>query len=45
LFVALGNPDKQWVILAGGDHAAMLEDTHDAFIAAIHAFVSRPHLP
>jgi pimeloyl-ACP methyl ester carboxylesterase len=45
LFVALGNPDKQWVILAGGDHAAMLEDTHDAFIAAVHAFVSRPHLP
>jgi pimeloyl-ACP methyl ester carboxylesterase len=44
LFVGLGNPDKQWVILAGGDHAAMLEDTHDAFIAAVHAFISRPHL-
>jgi len=44
LFVALGNPDKQWVILAGGDHAAMLEDTHEAFIAAVHAFVRRPRL-
>jgi pimeloyl-ACP methyl ester carboxylesterase len=44
LFVGLGNPDKQWVILAGGDHAAMLEDTHDAFIAAVHAFISRPRL-
>jgi pimeloyl-ACP methyl ester carboxylesterase len=44
LFVSLGNPDKQWVILAGGDHAAMLEDTHDAFIAAIRSFVERPRL-
>jgi pimeloyl-ACP methyl ester carboxylesterase len=44
LFVGLGNPDKQWVILAGGDHAAMLEDTHDAFIAAIAAFGERPRL-
>jgi len=44
LFVSLGNPDKQWVILAGGDHAAMLEDTHAAFVAAIRAFVERPKL-
>ncbi len=42
VFVGLGNPDKQWVILAGGDHAAMLEDSHDAFIAAVKAFVERP---
>ncbi|MBV6416958.1 MAG: hypothetical protein CMLOHMNK_01576 [Steroidobacteraceae bacterium] len=44
LFVSLGNPDKQWVVLAEGDHAAMLEDTHDAFIAAIRAFIERPRL-
>lgn len=44
MFMSLGNPDKQWVVLAGGDHAAMLEDTQAAFIAAIHAFVSRPRL-
>jgi pimeloyl-ACP methyl ester carboxylesterase len=44
MFVGLANPDKQWVVLAGGDHAAMLEDTHEAFIAAVHAFVSRPRL-
>jgi pimeloyl-ACP methyl ester carboxylesterase len=44
LFVSLGNPDKQWVILAGGDHAALLEDTQDAFIAAVNAFVTRPRL-
>lgn len=42
LFVGLGTPDKQWVVLAGGDHAALIEDTHPAFIAAIVAFVSRP---
>jgi pimeloyl-ACP methyl ester carboxylesterase len=44
LFVALGNPDKQWIVLSGGDHAAMLEDTHDAFIAAVVAFVERPRI-
>ena len=42
LFVGLGTPDKQWVVLSGGDHAALIEDTHPAFIAAIVAFVSRP---
>jgi len=42
LFVGLGTPDKQWVVLEGGDHAALVEDTHPAFIAAIVAFVSRP---
>lgn len=42
LFVGLGTHDKQWVVLSGGDHAALIEDTHAAFIAAIVAFVSRP---
>jgi len=44
MFVGLGTADKQWVVLAGGDHAALIEDTHPAFIAAIVAFVSRPTL-
>jgi pimeloyl-ACP methyl ester carboxylesterase len=44
VFTALGNPDKQWINLAGGDHAAMLEDTHDAFIAGVRGFVERPKL-
>lgn len=44
LFVGLGTSDKQWVVLSGGDHAALIEDTHPAFIAAIVAFVSRPTL-
>jgi pimeloyl-ACP methyl ester carboxylesterase len=42
LFTRLGTPDRQWVVLPGGDHAALVEDTHVAFIAAIVAFVSRP---
>ncbi len=42
LFTRLGNPDKQWVILPGADHAALVEDVHPAFIAAVVSFVSRP---
>jgi pimeloyl-ACP methyl ester carboxylesterase len=41
-FAKLGTPDKQMVVLPGGDHAAQLEDTHDAWIAAIVGFLSRP---
>src|SRR5262249_50780597 len=42
LFTKLGNADKQWVVLAGADHAALIENSAPAFIAAIVAFVSRP---
>jgi pimeloyl-ACP methyl ester carboxylesterase len=42
LFVGLGTHDKQWVVLPGGDHAALIEDTHPAFIAAIVSFLERP---
>lgn len=41
-FAKLGNPDKQLVVFAGADHVIQLEDTHDAFIAAIVNFLSRP---
>lgn len=41
-FAALGTPDKAMVVLPGGDHAAMLEDTHDMWIAAIAGFLNRP---
>jgi pimeloyl-ACP methyl ester carboxylesterase len=44
VFAALGNPDRQHVILAGGDHAALVEDTMAAFIAAIVNFIERPRL-
>jgi pimeloyl-ACP methyl ester carboxylesterase len=42
LFTRLGTPDRQWVILPGADHAALIENSGPAFVAAIVAFVSRP---
>jgi pimeloyl-ACP methyl ester carboxylesterase len=44
VFSALGSPDRQWVILAGGDHAALIEDTEPAFVAAIVNFIERPRI-
>jgi pimeloyl-ACP methyl ester carboxylesterase len=44
-FTQLGSADRQWIILAKGDHAALLEDTLPAFIAAIVNFIERPRLP
>lgn len=41
-FAALATGDKAIVVLPGGDHAAMLEDTHDMWMAAIAGFVNRP---
>jgi len=41
-FARLGATDKQMVVLPGGDHAAQLEDTHEAWIAAVVSFLSRP---
>lgn len=42
-FVArLASAHRQWTILPGGDHAAQLEDTHDAFVDAVAGFVLRP---
>jgi len=42
LFAQLGNPDRRWIILPGGDHAAMVEDSHAAFMAAVVSFLQRP---
>ncbi len=44
LFVHLGTADKEWVVLAGGDHAALLERTAPRFIEAIASFLERPRL-
>ena len=41
-FARLATPDKQMVSLPGADHAAQLEDTHDAWIAAVSAFLMKP---
>jgi pimeloyl-ACP methyl ester carboxylesterase len=42
LFARLGTVDRQWVVIPGGDHAALLEDTAPRMIAAIRSFVDRP---
>jgi pimeloyl-ACP methyl ester carboxylesterase len=41
-FARLGAADKQMVSLPGADHAAQLEDTHDAWMAAVVNFLNRP---
>jgi pimeloyl-ACP methyl ester carboxylesterase len=41
LFTRLGTLDRQWVVIPGGDHAALLEDTAPRMIAAIRAFLER----
>ncbi|MFI5311453.1 MAG: alpha/beta hydrolase [Gemmatimonadales bacterium] len=41
-FSRLGTPDRQWVVIAGGDHAALLEDMQPAFVAAMVGFIERP---
>ncbi len=39
VFAELANPNKQWVVLAGGDHAALLETPRQRMIAASIAFM------
>lgn len=41
-FSRLGVAHRQWTVLAGGDHAAQLEDSHDAFIDVVAGFLMRP---
>lgn len=38
-FVKLPNANKQWVVLAGGDHAALLETAKDRLIHSVNDFV------
>jgi pimeloyl-ACP methyl ester carboxylesterase len=41
LFTRLGTTDRQWVVIPGGDHAALLENTAPRMITAIRAFLER----
>jgi pimeloyl-ACP methyl ester carboxylesterase len=45
LFTRLGTTDRQWVVIPGGDHAALIEDTAPRMIEAIRAFIDRPGGP
>lgn len=41
LFEGLATPDKAWVVIPGGDHAAFLERPRPYFLAALDAFLGR----
>lgn len=41
LFAGLGSPDKAWVVIPGGDHAAFMETPRSYFLSAIESFVHR----
>jgi len=40
-FSALGTPDREWVTVPGGDHAAFLESPRPYFLDALVGFLSR----
>ncbi len=42
LFSRLGTDDKAWKTIAGGDHAAHLEDAGPRFMAAVLSFMDAP---
>lgn len=42
LFSRLGTDDKAWTTIAGGDHAAHLEDAGPRFMAAVLSFIRAP---
>ena len=41
LFSRLGHADRQWVIIPGGTHAAILEDTLPRVVEALVGFMER----
>lgn len=41
LFAGLGTPDKAWVVVPGGDHAAFLETPRPYFLAVLDTFLRR----
>lgn len=44
LFAGIAHPDRQWIVLPAGDHAAHLE--HPArFLAAVRGFLEAPEVP
>jgi pimeloyl-ACP methyl ester carboxylesterase len=41
LFTQLATPDRQWVVIPGGDHAAFMETPRPQFLHVLGSFVSR----
>jgi alpha-beta hydrolase superfamily lysophospholipase len=40
-FSRLKTANREWVVLAGGDHASLIENTQPAFVAAVVGFLER----
>ena len=45
LFQGLGTPDRAWVVIPDGDHAAFLETPRPYFLAVVDAFLRQGGLP
>ena len=41
-FSRLGTADRAWIVMAGGDHASLIENMQPAFISAVVGFIERP---
>ncbi len=41
-FSRLGTADREWITMAGGDHASLIENMQPAFVAAVVNFLERP---
>ena len=41
-FSRIGTADREWIVMAGGDHASLIENMQPAFVAAVVSFLNRP---
>ncbi|MGH7656473.1 MAG: alpha/beta hydrolase [Gemmatimonadaceae bacterium] len=41
-FSRIGTADREWIVMAGGDHASLIENMQPAFVAAVVSFLDRP---
>jgi pimeloyl-ACP methyl ester carboxylesterase len=41
-FSRLATADREWIVMAGGDHASLIENMQPAFVAAVVGFLERP---
>jgi pimeloyl-ACP methyl ester carboxylesterase len=41
-FSRIGTGDRAWVVMAGGDHASLMENMQPAFVEAVVSFLERP---
>ncbi len=41
-FSRIGTGDREWIVMAGGDHASLIESMQPAFVTAVVNFLDRP---